>query len=93
LAAPRIRHTTTRKETESVRDDYMTQGFEVLREGENSVLLRKSTWGSVTGHVVVAILTAWWTLGLGNVLYGVVAHVNAEQVMIKQDEGVLDTYQ
>jgi hypothetical protein len=85
MAAPRIRHTKTQTETESVRDDFMTQGYTVMSEGTNSVLMRKNSWGSVGGHVVVALLTVWWTFGIGNLVYAAVAHYTAEQVMIKQD--------
>lgn len=31
-------------------------------------------YGSVLGHVVVAVLTAWWTLGIGNLAYASWAH-------------------
>lgn len=71
MAAPRIRHAATRRELESARDDFITQGYEVLKEGEATTLMRKSTWGSVGIHVLVALLTVWWTIGIGNLVYAV----------------------
>lgn len=36
-------------------------------------------------HVLVALLTVWWTIGIGNLIYAVIAHFTADQVMIKLD--------
>lgn len=62
------------------------QGYEVLREGEGSLLMRKSTWGSTGTHVVIALLTIWWTIGIGNLIYALVSHNGADQVMLKLEE-------
>jgi hypothetical protein len=86
MAAPRIRRVSSRREMETVRDDFMTTGYEVLREGEETVLMRKNTWGSVGGHIVVAVLTVWWTIGIGNLIYALIVHYTAEQVLIKMEE-------
>ena len=86
MAAPRIRRVTTNRELQQVRDDFMTQGYEVLREGEGTILMRIKTWGSTGYHVVIALLTAWWLLFIPNVIYALVAHNGADQVMIKLDE-------
>ena len=86
MGAPRLRKVGTKKEFENLLDDYHTQGYEVINEGENSVLLRKKGWGSPGVHVIVGLLTVWFTLGIGNVVYALVAHYTAEQVMLKIDE-------
>jgi hypothetical protein len=52
MAAPRLRKVSSRKEFDGVLDDYITQGYEVLNQGESSALLRKKTWGSSGGHVL-----------------------------------------
>jgi hypothetical protein len=87
MAAPRLRKVSSRKEFDSMLDDYITQGYEVLNQGENSTLLRKKTWGSGAGHTLWAIFTAWWTIGLGNLAYALIVHYSAEQVMLKIVEG------
>lgn len=86
MAAPRIRRVSSRRELETVRDDFITQGYEVLREGEGTLLMRKSTWGSTGNHVIIALVTAWWTIFIGNLIYAVVAHNGADQVMLKLEE-------
>lgn len=83
MATPRIRRVNSPREVQVVRDDFITQGYEVLSEGEGTILLRRSTWGSVGTHVVVALLTIWWTVGIGNLIYALIAHSGADQVLIK----------
>ena len=63
VSAPRLRKVATRREFDSVLDDYCTQGYETLSLGENSALLRKKTWGSGSGHVLCALFTIWFTAG------------------------------
>ena len=86
MAGPLIRRVHNRREFEAVRDDFITQGYEVLEDGHATVLMRKGTWGSPGFHVMVAIFTIWWTFGIGNGIYAVIAHYTAGQVLIKIDE-------
>jgi hypothetical protein len=86
MAAPRLRRVGSRKELEGILDDYITQGYEVINQGEASALLRKKTWGSAGGHVLWALLTVWFTFGFGNLAYALVAHFTAEQVMLKIED-------
>jgi hypothetical protein len=67
-------------------DDYVTQGYEVLSQGEGSTRLRKKSWGTTGGHVLWALLTVWWTIGIGNLVYALIAHATAEQVVVKIEE-------
>lgn len=86
MAAPRLRRVTTRKELDSIVDDYAVQGYEVINQGDKSALLRKKTWGTVGGRILWFLLTSWWTLGLGNVVYALIVHYNAEQILVKIQE-------
>ena len=45
--------------------------------------MRKGTWGSTGTHVLIGLLTIWWTLGIGNLVYALAAHSGADQVMLK----------
>jgi hypothetical protein len=90
MASPRIRRVSNQREMEAVRDDFITQGYEVISEGENTLLMRKKTWGSTSAHIWVALLTIWWTIGIGNLLYALYAHNTAEQVMIKNEPTPID---
>ena len=85
MSAPRIRRVRDQREMENLLDDYVTQGYEVITQGQNSILVRRKSWGSVAGHIFCALATAWFTMGIGNIAYALVAHYTAEQVMVKID--------
>jgi hypothetical protein len=87
MATTRIRHAKDQKELEAVRDDYITQGYSVKNEGLNTTILNKSSWGTLSGHILVALFTIWWTLGIGNLVYALIVH-KSDEVMIKIDEPV-----
>ncbi|THE63694.1 zinc ribbon domain-containing protein [Salinadaptatus halalkaliphilus] len=54
--------------------------------GDHVVMVRR-TVGSVADHLLVALITAWWTMGLGNVIYGVYRYGNdAERMVLSADE-------
>ncbi|BBO31093.1 hypothetical protein [Lacipirellula parvula] len=85
MAAPRLRRVSSKKELENMLDDYMTQGYEIIEQGQTTAMVRRKTWGSAGGHVLWGLLTIWFTLGFGNLAYALVAHYNAEKVMLKID--------
>jgi len=47
--------------------------------------VKDKDWGSALGHIVVALLTLWWTLGIGNVAYAAYKRYTADEVTIKVD--------
>jgi len=83
MAAPRLRKCQSPREYESVIDDFHTQGYEAINRGQNSVLLRKKTWGSLLGHALLFFLTVWFTMGIGNLVYALVAHFTAEKILVQ----------
>lgn len=86
MAVSRIRKTQSQREHDSIVDDFVTQGHEVIEQGERTTLLRKKSWGSLLGHTIVALLTIWWTFGVGNLVYALVAHYTAEKIMVRIEE-------
>lgn len=74
------------KKMEQLAEDFITRGYKVKNRGERSMMMKKKTWGSATGHIVVGVLTIWWTLGLGNVVYAIYKRLTAEEVQIKIDD-------
>jgi hypothetical protein len=44
-------------------------GWKVIEQNEHTILLEKRPFGSLKMHAVVFVLTGWWTLGIGNVIY------------------------
>lgn len=49
-------------------DDEKVEGWSVKEDGDERVVMRKPDYGSLGGHVIIAILTCW-TFGVGNVGY------------------------
>jgi len=50
-------------------EDEQTEGWSIDEDGDERVVLAKRGYGSLGGHVLVALLTIWWTAGIGNALY------------------------
>lgn len=86
MAAPRLRKVASKREFDNIADDYITQGCEIINQGENTALLRKKTWGTSGGHVMCLLFTVWFSLGFGNLIYALVAHYSAETVLLKIEE-------
>jgi len=82
----RIRRVESEKEMEQVIDDFVTQGYKIDNRGNRSTMMKEKDWGSGAGHIVVAVLTIWWTLGIGNVVYAIYKNLTADKVQIKVDE-------
>ena len=81
--ANRIRRCATRKEFEQIVDDFVTTGYVVKSLGEDNALLVKK--GQHTKHGLVALLTFWWTRGLGNLIYALIPVKNEDEVLVKID--------
>lgn len=82
----RIRRVDGQRDMEKTVDDFKTQGYKIKSEGERSTMLKKHTWGSGSGHIVVAALTIWWTIGFGNVIYAIYKNRTAEEIQVKIEE-------
>lgn len=83
----RIRKTQSQSEFESVIDDYITRGYEVLTRGQDTCKLREhGGWGSAGGHLAVFLLTIWWTLGIGNIVYALYKRYSGEEVLVQLNE-------
>ena len=50
-------------------DDLKTEGWSVSEESQTRAVMVKRNYGSLGMHIIVAALTVWWTLGLGNAAY------------------------
>ncbi|ELY50814.1 zinc ribbon domain-containing protein [Natronococcus jeotgali] len=56
-------------------DSLVARGWTIEDEGRDRVVMVDREFGSVGSHVLVAILTIWWTMGIGNVLWGAYNYV------------------
>ncbi|WP_425491922.1 zinc ribbon domain-containing protein [Natrinema longum] len=61
-------------------------GWRLERDfGDHAVLVRR-TFGGVADHLLIALLTVWWTMGVGNVLYGAYRYVDgAERTVLRAE--------
>jgi hypothetical protein len=63
-------------------DEYVTRGYRITSRGETSARLKERDWGDGGVHLIIAALSAWWTVGLSNALYAIYKYVTAEEVLI-----------
>ena len=82
----RVRRVDDEREMERTIDDFKTQGYKIKSQGERSTMMKKHTWGTGSGHIVVGVLTVWWTIGIGNVTYAIYKNRTAEEVQIKVED-------
>jgi hypothetical protein len=50
-------------------EDAQIEGWNIDTETDDRAVMVKHNYGTLGAHVLVALLTIWWTLGLGNVCY------------------------
>lgn len=76
-------------EFSSAIDDEIIMGWELKSRNDNVAILKKDgSWGSVGNHIVVFLLTIWWTGGLGNIVYAVnKRNKTKKELQIKIKEG------
>lgn len=82
----RIRRVDDQREMEKVIDDFITQGYKVKSQGERSTMMKKKSFGSGGMHVILLLLTGWWTFGIGNAIYAAYKYFTADEVQIKVED-------
>lgn len=82
---PRI--TTMSNETLQRKiDDARIEGWSLESEQTNRAVMVRRSYGSLGGHILVFLLTVWFTLGLGNVAYAAHVYFNrAEKKVLRAD--------
>jgi len=82
-----LRKVSSKAEREVLIGDYLIDGYEVLDLGIHSALLRKRTWGTAKHHFLLGVISAWWTFGMGNLAYAMVARSRADKVLLRYQAG------
>ena len=54
-------------------------GWRIEDETPDRITLVRREFGDLGVHVIIAVLTLWWTMGLGNVLYAVYKYFTESQ--------------
>ncbi|WP_132056995.1 zinc ribbon domain-containing protein [Halorussus amylolyticus] len=67
-------------------DDAIADGWKIETETPERIVLVKRTVGDLGVHIVLAILTAWWSFGLVNVVYGGYKYLNDSQRRVLRDD-------
>jgi hypothetical protein len=66
--------------------DLVESGWRIESETPERVTLVRRNVGTATGHVVIAVLTIWWLMGLGNVLYAAYKYLaDSERTVVWKD--------
>lgn len=76
------------KRTEDLQreiDDAIVEGWRIESETPERVVLVKRNYGDLGIHVLLAVLTAWWSFGLINIAYGAFKYVNDSQRRVLRD--------
>lgn len=83
------RHTTAsrdRARLEAKIAAATSEGWDLEHDaGDHAVMVRRSV-GDVDDHLLVALITGWWTMGLGNVVYGAYRYVEDAERMVLRPE-------
>ena len=83
----RIRKVESKQKMEELIDDYITLGYRVVTEGEVTTKMKKTEYGGIGAHILIFIVTVWFTLGLGNVAYAIYRYYTGDEVLIKIEGG------
>jgi len=74
----------TKKEFESEVEDKQTEGYKIVSKTGTVCVLEKRNLGKALWHILILILTIWFTFGIGNILYLLYAYfVNVDKIEIK----------
>lgn len=86
----RVRRVSDRRELEHLVDEYITRGYRVVSRDDGSTRLKERDWGDGGSHLLLLLLTAWWSFGLLNGLYAVYRYSTAEEIVVTIEEGDAD---
>lgn len=69
-------------------EDAQVEGWDLYEEtGEDRAVVVRRGYGTLGGHILVAALTVWWTLGIGNAAYAAYKYFgDKEKKVIRTNE-------
>ena len=74
----------TKASFENEIEDKETEGYKVESKTDNQAVLVKRNLGTAVGHIIVFLLTVWWTFGFGNLVYLVFRYfAKADKIILK----------
>lgn len=84
----RLKRVPNKKEFERTIDDHLVKGYKIQKKQETVAKLKLKDYGSLQMHILIGVLTFWWTVGIGNIVYALIRYLTASTVTIKVDEEV-----
>jgi ribosomal protein S27AE len=66
-------------------DDAIAEGWKIETETPERVVLVKRTVGDLGVHLILAVLTGWWSFGVVNLVYGAYKYLNDAQRRVVRD--------
>ena len=83
----RIQRVKNEHELEDKISDYIAMGYNIKRRQEDSAELWKRNYGSIFTHLLIFILTCWFSFGLVNLAYLLYKYYSPEDaVLVKIDK-------
>ena len=74
------------KDFEREVEDKQTEGYKIEGKTDQQATLVRRTYGKAVWHIVIFLLTVWFTFGLGNFAYLLFSYfARAEKVIIKTE--------
>lgn len=75
------------KQFQRTIEDEQTEGWKISEDGDEKVVMFKAGYGSLGGHVLVALISVWWTFGIGNALYAAWKYFAHRDKKVVRDNG------
>lgn len=63
------RRVESQEELEYTVDDLTEEGWTLKEKSSNRAVLKKNDYGGFGAHILIGLLTIWWTFGLANLAY------------------------
>jgi hypothetical protein len=68
-------------------EDAQTEGWTLDKETHQRAVMKKRGFGSIGSHVAIALLTVWWTFGIGNAVWAAHSYFNkGDTKVLRPDE-------
>ena len=74
----------TRKELDNRIEDKTTEGYKLNSQTDRQAEFIKRNYGSAFWHIIIFLLTIWFTFGIGNLFYLMYSYfVKKDEVTVK----------
>jgi len=74
----------TAKQFEDVVEDKATEGYKLKSKTDRQAIFIKPNYGGALGHILVFLLTFWFTFGLGNIGYVIYCYfAKSDEIQLK----------